>query len=616
MTNSSNLNTNELGQALKAANNNSASKLITQHLDIWTAAIKKKSASGRGSSKKTELYGIKKLRELILELAVRGKLVPQDPNDEPASVLLKRIAAEKKQLVKDKKIKKPKALPEISEEEKPFELPEGWQIERLGNLSILENGDRSKNYPNKSVLVETGIPFVNAGHLVNGQINKSNMTFITQDRFDLLRAGKFKNNDILFCLRGSLGKSAIVEGFDTGAIASSLVIIRPEHGLITKYLSIYFDSPLSSISVKMYDNGTAQPNLSAADLAKFLVPIPSILEQHRIVAKVDELMLLCDQLEQQTESSLSAHNTLVEVLLTNLTASNNADELQQNWARISEFFDILFTTEHSIEQLKQTILQLAVMGKLVPQNPDDEPAAKLLARIAAEKAQLIKDKKIKKQKALAPITDEEKPFELPTGWDWSRLQDITLLITDGKHGDCNNLDNSGFYFLSAKDIQNGKLVYEHGRQIESSEFAEVHQRTNLECGDICMVNTGATVGKMALVDDNELTRKTTFQKSVAVIKIAKPYVYNEFIALFLQSETPNLLKKSGGSAINNLLLGDLKKKVTQLPPIAEQHRIVAKVDELMALCDQLKARLNDAQTTQLQLAVAVVENALSTQVVH
>jgi type I restriction enzyme S subunit len=199
---------------------------------------------------------------------------------------------------------------------------------------------------------------------------------------------------------------------------------------------------------------------------------------------------------------------------------------------------------------------------------------------------------------------------LPKGWEFSCLQDITLLITDGKHGDCNNLENSGYFFLSAKDIKNGKLVYDNARQIASSEFAEVHQRTNLEHGDICMVNTGATVGKMAIVEDIQFTRKTTFQKSVAVIKVAKSNINNKYAALFLQSETRNFLKKSGGSAINNLLLGDLKKKITPVPPLIEQHRIVAKVDELVALCDLFQANLNQAQTTQLHLTDAIVEQAL------
>lgn len=392
-----------------------AAQLITDNLDIWASAVKTKSAAGRGKANKLDLYGIKKLRELILELAVRGLLVPQDPTNEPASELLKKVAAGKAKLVKDGKIRKPKISPEIEVEEKPFELPEGWHWARLQQVCVLENGDRSKSYPNKSVLVDSGIPFVNAGHLQGGRIDKGEMTFITEERYDLLKAGKFSDGDILFCLRGSLGKSAIVEGFERGAIASSLVIVRLVEPLNRYYFLSYFDTPLSYRMIQLYDNGTAQPNMSAGGLGKFLVPLPPIPEQARIVAKVDELMTLCDQLEQQQEASITAHQTLVQTLLDALTTAGERDDFTAAWARIADHFDTLFTTEWSIDQLKQTILQLAVMGKLVPQDPNDVPASELLKKIAAEKARLLKDGKIKKQKELAPI--EKKIFPgVPRLW--------------------------------------------------------------------------------------------------------------------------------------------------------------------------------------------------------
>lgn len=202
-------------------------ELITEHIDIWTSAILAKSTSGRGSSKKYELYGITKLRELILELAVRGKLVPQDTNDEPASLFLEKIAVEKAQLIKKGEIRKSKSLPKISKQEQPFDLPLGWEWIHINEIVGLENGDRGKNYPNKSALVDKGIPFINAGQLEGGVVSKKELSYITQDRFDILNGGKFRNGDILFCLRGSLGKCALVSNFGIGAIASSLIIMRP-----------------------------------------------------------------------------------------------------------------------------------------------------------------------------------------------------------------------------------------------------------------------------------------------------------------------------------------------------------------------------------------------------
>ncbi|MGY3959011.1 restriction endonuclease subunit S [Aeromonas popoffii] len=578
--------------------------LITDHLDLWTAAVRPKSSAGRGSNSKLELTGIKKLRELILELAVRGKLVPQDPNDEPASVLLERIAAEKARLVKEGKIKKPKALPEISEEDKPFGLPEGWEWVKLGEIGY----DHGQKTPDSSFT-----------YIDVGAINKE-MGFIDSPTVMAAsdapsRARKIvKSGTIIYStIRPYLLNIAVIdEDMSPEPIASTaFAIIHPFDGVLSSYVYRYLRSPCFVNYVESVQTGIAYPAINDKQFFNGIIPLPPTEEQHRIVAKVDELMALCDQLERRSESQLAAHQTLVETLLAMLTDSADADELAQNWARLSTHFDTLFTTEASIDALKQTILQLAVMGKLVPQDPSDEPASALLARIAAEKAQLVKEKKIKKEKPLPAISENEKPFELPQGWAWCYLQEITFLITDGKHGDCNNLDNSGFYFLSAKNIQNGKLVYDNARQIVESEFAEIHQRTDLEAGDICMVNTGATVGKMAMAQDHIYTRKTTFQKSVAVIKVASNYISNRYVALFLESEIPNLLKLSGGSAINNLLLGDLKRKLLPLPPLVEQHRIVTKVAELMVICDQLKSRLKTSQQTQLALAESLVEGALS-----
>ncbi len=401
-------------------------QLLTEHIDIWTAAeTEKKSGRGRAGGNVGSVYGVKKLRELILELAVRGKLVPQDPNDEPASELLKRIQAEKAKLNEEGKLKKEKPLAPIGDDEKPFKLPMEWEFSRFSYVANLENGDRGKNYPNKDALVQEGIPFVNAGHLENGFVNKSEMTFITEQRYNLLSGGKFVEDDILFCLRGSLGKCAVVKGIPKGAIASSLVIIRVNSNIHLNYFYDYLISNLLMKSVRKYDNGTAQPNLSSTDLAKFVIPIPPLAEQHRIVAKVDELMALCDQLEQQHCNAQEAHETLVSQLLVTLTQPHKTTPPfnkrgaggDLDWQRITTHFDVLFTTETSIDALKQTLLQLAVMGKLVPQDPNDEPASELLKRIQAEKAKLVAEGKLKKEKPLAPISEDEKPFELPKGWE-------------------------------------------------------------------------------------------------------------------------------------------------------------------------------------------------------
>jgi type I restriction enzyme S subunit len=193
-------------------------------------------------------------------------------------------------------------------------------------------------------------------------------------------------------------------------------------------------------------------------VAELSVPLPPLAEQRRIVAKVDELMALCDQLEQQQTHSIEAHQTLVETLLATLTRAASPQELTEAWTRIAKNFDTVLTTEHSIVRLKQTILQLAVMGNLVRQDPNDEPASELSKRIVEEKAQLVEAGEIKKQKPLPGIDEAERPFELPMGWVWCRLQEIVYLLGDGLHGTPEYTPNERYYFVNGNNLSDGEIL--------------------------------------------------------------------------------------------------------------------------------------------------------------
>ena len=573
-------------------------QLITQHIDTWTSALRTRSTAGRGTSGKIELYGIKKLRELILELAVRGKLVLQDPNDEPASELLKRIAAEKAELVKQGKIKKQKPLPEISEDEKPFALPKGWEWTALKNICLLENGDRSKNYPNKSTLVESGVPFVNAGHLVNGGIDENEMTFIKNEHFNSLRSGKFHHGDILFCLRGSLGKSALVDNL-SGAIASSLVIIRTLPLVNNEYVNLYFNTPVSYRYIKKYDNGTAQPNLAATDLERFLVPLASLSEQKRIIAKINELMSLCDQLEQQSLTSLEAHSQLVETLLSTLTASQNSQELAENWARISQHFDTLFTTEASIDALKQTILQLAVMGRLVPQDPNDEPASELLNRIEQEKAQLVKEGKIKKQKPLPPISEEEKPFELPVGWEWCRFGTVVNICPELVRPE----DYFDTYQVAPDIVEKGtgkvtlrRTVKESGVKGPNSRFYK---------GQIVYSKIRPSLSKAFIAEYDGLCSADMYPLNSLINAeyLLKVILSEVFLAQVRVAENRIKMPKLNVESLSNILI--------PVPPIKIQRNIFSKIKQMDVFCGHLSSHLRSAHKIQVQLADALTDAALN-----
>ncbi|MEQ3641254.1 MAG: restriction endonuclease subunit S [Alteromonas sp.] len=593
---------------------------ITENINLWISATKAKSTSGRGSNKKTELVGIKKLRELILELAVRGKLVPQNPEDEPASELLKKIDAEKAKLLAEGRIKKQKKLSEISEDEKPFELPDGWEWVRLGGLfnSIISGGTPSKR---NADFWNGDIPWASVKDLGKSKYIHATQDYITTQG---LEAGSklVDKGDILICTRMGLGKIGV---------AQVPIAINQDLKGVKLSSQIELEFFLNTYSrIKIEGTGTTVAGITQDQLLGYVVALPPLAEQHRIVTKVDELMVLCDQLEQHSEHQLDAHKQLVETLLATLIESENADELATNWQRLAEHFDTLFsgaltsTTgigngggEWAIDRLKDTILQLAVMGKLVPQNPDDEPASELLKKIETEKSKLVKEGKIKKQKPLSEITDEEKPFELPDGWEWVTADGVTLI-------------QSGYAYKSPKFIQNGKnqvirlgnvrpgLIRSNENPVYIDEdYASETSDFKLNSGDIVITMTG-TKGKKdflysALIGNKHIDVFNLYLNQ-RLCRLRNILMNERYIVIALRSEQilNKVFSKSTGTANQaNISLGAIREWPLPLPPLAEQHRIAAKVDELFALCDQLKARLQAASETQLTLTEALVEQALS-----
>lgn len=237
---------------------------------------------------------IQKAKSKILDLAIKGKLVEQNEEDEPASILLERIKKEDNKNEKKSKIKDTGKIYEV-----PFEVPQGWVWCRLGDIATLINGDRGKNYPNKNEYVSQGIPWINAGHITtSGFLSNTQMNYITEEKYNMLGSGKIRENDLVFCLRGSYGKVAKVEPYNKGAIASSLVIIRVYNEIIRNYIFHLLRSNYAKLQLSLYDNGTAQPNIAAKDVEKYCIPLPPLAEQHRIVAKIEELFTQLDNIAE------------------------------------------------------------------------------------------------------------------------------------------------------------------------------------------------------------------------------------------------------------------------------------------------------------------------------
>ncbi|HDY1338100.1 TPA: restriction endonuclease subunit S [Escherichia coli] len=582
----------------------SVEKLIVDHMETWTSALQTRSTAGRGSSGKIDLYGIKKLRELILELAVRGKLVPQDPNDEPASELLKRIAAEKAELVKQGKIKKQKPLPEISEEEKPFELPQGWEWVTLATVGEIVGGGTPKS-DNPQFWAKNGIKWITPADLygLKGKYITSGARDISPAGLSNSSARLMPKGSVLFSSRAPIGYVAIADAeLSTNQGFKSCVPYIKESA---EY--IYYFLLASAKKIDAEASGTTFKEVSGAIVSKILLPLPPLSEQLKIVSRANELMSLCDQLEQQFLTSLDAHQQLVETLLGTLTDSQNAEELAENWTRISEHFDTLFTTEASVDALKQTILQLAVMGKLVPQDPNDEPASELLKRIAQEKAQLVKEGKIKKQKSLPPISDEEKPFELPEGWEWSYLSDIGILARGrSKHRPRN--DPTLYADGTIPLVQTGDVARSNGC---INTYSALYNQLGLSQSKLWNKGTLCITIAANIADSGILNFDACFPDSVVGFTPYENEIPVLYFHYFMMTIKSTLEKFAPSTAQKNINIDILSQLFFPCPPLEEFHRIVDKVQNLLSVCDVLRAYIQSAQQTQLHLADALTDAAIN-----
>lgn len=523
--------------------------------------------------------GVARLRELILTLAVQGKLVAQDPSDEPASELLKKIRAEKDRLIAEGKIKKDKPLAEITDEEKPFELPVGWAFERLGEICQLNYG---KNLPTSSLL-EEGFDVFGA----NGVIGKYSKYL-------------YESKKLLISCRGAYSGKANIS--PEKCFITNNSIVCDFYG--ENFVDInFFHSQLTIADKSKIVTGSAQPQVTVANLAPFVIAIPPAVEQSRIVTRVKELMHLCDALEEKGRLEHTQHQQLLQALLDSLTQTTDAQELALHWQRLAQHFDLLIDRPEAVDALEQTILQLAVRGLLVPQDPSDEPASELLKKIRAEKDRLIAEGKIKKDKRSKTNHDFLEPFPLPSGWEWATFPELGEFGRGkSKHRPRNDpqLFNPPIYPL----VQTGEVARANGivQEFHSkySEFGLAQSRLWPK-GTLC-ITIAANIADAAILGFD-----ACFPDSVVgFIPYAEKETVKYFLA-FMETAKAEISAYAPATAQKNINLEILEAIKIPIPPIAEQSRIVARVTELRALCQQLREKLTQARTTQTQLAQAWVE---------
>jgi type I restriction enzyme S subunit len=550
--------------------------------------------------------GVARLRELILTLAVQGKLVPQDPKDEPASELLKKIRAEKDRLIAEGKIKRDKPLAEIGGEEKPFELPVGWVWQMLAEVGAWAIGS---GFPHEAQGRE-GLPILFAKvsdmNLPGNELEivRTNHT-IDNETVERLRINVHQSGTVIFPkIGGAIATNKRRILVRPTAIDNNCLGITPSAAMSTSYLFLL----LSSIDFTAYQAGTSVPALSQGTLGQIPVGLPPLAEQSRIVTRVEELVRLCDALEAKGQLEATQHAQLVSTLLATLSESETPAQLTDNWHRIATHFDLLLDRPEAVDALEQTILQIAVRGLLVPQDPQDEPASELLKKIRAEKDKLILDGKIKRDKPLPPIAEDEQPFALPRGWEWTRVADLCSMVTDGEHLTPTRCDDATQVpLVTAKNVRHEVMDYRVTDYVPRDVAEKCWQRCKPLVGDILMVSVGATLGRLCVLRE---PLDMVLVRSVTVLRPVHVGVSVDFFALRLMSQDSQteIWREVKQSAQPCLYLAKSAALKIAIPPLAEQSRIVTRVAQLRRLCFELRQRLSSSQSTQAHLAEALVES--------
>ncbi len=545
------------------------------------------------------------LRRFILELAVRGKLVEQDPSDEPASELLTRIQAEKARLIKEGILRKEKPLAAVANDEVPFVVPTTWRWARIGACSLLTDYGTSV----KSDQVADGVPVLAMGNIQDGRVVLNDRRKVPHGIDDLPHLF-LKRFDLLYNRTNSaelVGKTGIYFGDDDAyTFASYLIRIRFLNNLTSPvYANLAMNAPYFRATqiVPELQQQCGQANVNGSKLRNMMIPLPPLAEQRRIVAKVDELMALCDQLQTEQRERETRQDRLAAASHHHLNNGANEKAFRSQARFYLAHLPCLTAKAMHIQQLRQTILNLAVRGRLVAQDPSDIPASELLREIQADKHRLVKPKTKLTSEDCPAISPNEIPYQLPQGWEWARLGllgDTNIGLTYSPQ----DLSDHGVPVLRSNNIRDGKLVLSDVVRVDINvkESALVNEGDLL----ICARNgSRALVGKTAIITG--LQETTAFGAFMAIFRSR----LNTYIYHFICSPLFRLMiDEVNTNTINQLTQANLRSTLAPIPPLAEQRRIVAKVEALMTMCDRLEVQLTIARKETSRLLESVLHQAL------
>ena len=537
--------------------------------------------------------GVQKLRELILMLAMQGKLVPQDPNDRPAGELLKEIGVARQRLAEEGKFK------DIEPENNKvsanlFSIPENWTWCYLNDISAIARGGSPRPIDEYITEDPNGLNWIKIGDSDRGSI------YIDKTKERIRPEGLKKTRmvfpgDLILSNSMSFGYPYILN--IEGCIHDGWLLIRIPENLVSKLFIYYlFLSSYVKAAFNKAAAGAVVQNLNAEKVRQLPIPLPPIAEQHRIVAKIEQLMSRCDELEtlrnDRNQKRTHVHTAAIDRLL---TAKADGD-FQMAWTFISNHFSELYSVKENVAELRKAILQLAVMGKLVPQDPTDEPASELLKAIEIEKQRLVKEGQIKKPKLWSEIKPDEVPYELSKGWKWVRFEEVAnarlgKMLDAAKNRGMPRpyLRNTNVQWYSF-DLSDIKLM-----KFEDEELDEFRVMP----GDL-LICEGGEPGRCAIWSDS--LQEIYFQKAIHRARtysgMAGKYLQ---LCLTIDAKTERLNRYFTGATIKHFSGEKLSNYLVPLPPTSEQHRIVAKIDRLMELCDRLDQQIEAAKTKQTEL---------------
>lgn len=551
------------------------------------------------------------IKGLILELAIQGKLTQkwrdENPNLEPAAELLSRVKFKKQELVSEKKFKSEKPSEIINDEHKPFKTPLTWGWSRLQDLALINGGFafKSSNYKDKGARVIRISDFNESGfkddRIVRHPFTEDLSSFVLE-----------KNNILIAMTGGTVGKSLFVESVPEIMVVNQRVAtIKIVNEINEAYINCVIPCNHIQNLIKEAKNST-NDNISMGDIKAFLIPTPPVEEQKAIVETVKELLHEVEQLEALSQQRIKLKENFVESALGKLTSS---EDTSQEWNYLTPHFKTFFTEKKSVKSLRETILQLAVQGKLTKKwrekNPNVEPASKLLERIEKEKQQLIAEKKIKNEKPFPKITKDEHWFNIPSTWSWSRFVEVCRYIQRGKSP--KYTEKSKVPVVSQKCVQWSGFDITKVRFITPESLLKYADERFLRKGDLLWNSTGdGTIGRVILYPGSSY-EKIVVDSHVTIVRTFKDYLIPGFLFIFAASPTTQktvLGKVTGSTKQTELGTGTIKSLPFVLPPVEEQKVIVEKVNSLMTLCDELEEQITYSETQIELLMKSCLKEAL------